>query len=250
MKKMMLTLAALVLSAAVVSAQDREIDLERIEEFNKLELTREASHVQVKLSTVFPMYFGWSALTNVNYKGDWAQYEGTGCLDTRTGKNFVYGLELADVHFKPSGTPLDVSLGLRWTFMDFTFSHPDYTIRAEGSSYVFRDIETELNPKYNYGKSKVHASYFGIPLRVALRFGHASAYAGASAELLTGGYAKYKRPKDRTQIGGVFNPFRATIEGGFHYGTLGVYVQYGLTPLFKESLSDARTLTLGLTLGL
>lgn len=248
MKKLMLTLAALALAVAV-AAQDREIDLERIEEFNKLELNKNASRVKVKLSTVTPMYFGWSVLTDVNYKGVWAVPGMAGCLDTRTGKNFVYGLELAALHFKPSGSPLDVSLGLRWTFMDFAFSRPDYTLRQSALGYVFVPIAEET-PSYNYDKSKIHANYFGIPLRVALHYGHATVYAGASAELCTGGYAKYKRPKSRTQIGEVFNPVRATVEGGFSYGLLGVYVQYGLTPLFRESLSDARTLTFGLVLGL
>jgi hypothetical protein len=48
----------------------------------------------------------------------------------------------------------------------------------------------------------------------------------------------------------LFNPIRASIEGGFSYGNLGVFVQYGLTPLFPANLSDARTLTFGLLLGL
>lgn len=250
MKKLILILAVLAAPLAAVSAQDRDIDLDRIQELNKLELNKNRNNrVRVKLSAVFPMYFGWSMLTGVDYKGDWTPFEAAGCLDTRTGKNFVYGLDLAALHFKPSGSPLDFSLGVRWTFMDFTFDNPEYTIRKAGGSYVFTPIRLDSHD-YDAAKSKVHANYVGIPLRATLHLGQASLFAGASAELCAGGYAKYKHPKSRTQIGGVFHPFRATVEGGFGYGILGVYVQYGLTPVFRESLSDSRSLTVGLVLGL
>ena len=82
------------------------------------------------------------------------------------------------------------------------------------------------------------------------RFGKATVYAGASAELLTSGYTKYKRPKRRTMAKDIFSPFRATVEGGFCWGPLGVFAMYGLTPLFPSDLSDARTLTRGLILGM
>ncbi|MBQ9661291.1 MAG: outer membrane beta-barrel protein [Bacteroidales bacterium] len=250
MKKLLIVLAAVIVSAAAVSAQDREISLDRIEDLNKREISKSGSNVRVSLSLAFPMQFGWSVLSHLNYKGDWAGYASEGMLDTRTGGNFVYGLEMAGVHFKSANGPLHVSLGLRWTFMDFTFSHPEYTIRpVGGDSFDFIPIKTE-NPNYDYNKSKVHATYFGIPLRASLHFGRAAVFAGASAELLTGGYAKYKRPDNRMQIKEVFHPFRATVEAGFNYGLLGFYVQYALTPLFKQTLSDANTFTFGLVLGL
>ena len=251
MNKWILTLAVLVMGAAAASAQDREISLD---DFNQIEISKPDARVETSLGVAFPMYFGLSTLTNVNYKGAWAGgYTGAWAggqdfLNFRTGKNFVYALDLASVHFKSGG--FHASLGLRWTFMDFTFSHPEYTIRpVGGGSFDFIPIKTE-NPNYDYNKSKVHATYFGIPLRASLHFGRAAVFAGASAELLTGGYAKYKRPDNRMQIKEVFHPFRATVEAGFNYGLLGFYVQYALTPLFKQTLSDANTFTFGLVLGL
>ena len=47
----------------------------------------------------------------------------------------------------------------------------------------------------------------------------------------------------------MFNRFRATVEAGVQYGILGFYANYGLTTLFPDSLSDARTLTFGIVLG-
>ena len=87
--------------------------------------------------------------------------------------------------------------------------------------------------------------------RIGLKFGKAMVYAGASAEFLTEGYTKYKHPKYRQHIKSAFNPFRATVEGGFSYGNLGVFVMYGLTPLFSEAMyAQANTLTFGLIMGL
>ena len=71
MKKLILAIAALALCATAF-AQDREIDLEDWDNFNKIELSRGRSHVETNLTFAFPMQFGWTTLTNINYKGDWA----------------------------------------------------------------------------------------------------------------------------------------------------------------------------------
>lgn len=242
MKRMLLMIAALAIGTVAASAQDREIDLEELEDLNKIEIAQ-GSHLETDLELFSPMYFGVSVLTNVNNY----MLNGTR-FDLQTPKNFVYGLQLADLHLRYN--VLDMSLGLRWTFMDFTFSDPAYTIRQVGNTYTPYPINLEAK-NYDGKKSKFHASYFGFPLRVGLKFGRTKVYAGASAEFLTEGYTKYKRPKYREQIKGAFNPFRATVEGGFSYGNLGVFVMYGLTPLFSDAMYvQANTLTFGLILGL
>ena len=126
MKKMLLLLAALTLSAAAF-AQDREIDFESLEDLNKIEIAS-GGKVETDLNLAFPMYFGASALVGTNYKGEWTALNNTHFLDMRTAKNFVYGLQLADLHLRYN--VLDVSLGLRWTFMDFTFSNSEYTLSS------------------------------------------------------------------------------------------------------------------------
>lgn len=245
MKKILLIFAVLALSVAAFA---QSIDLEELGDLNTIDLTREGSRVETELNFAFPMYFGWTALTNANAKGPWMNINTpipASTFDTR--KNFVYGLQLAD--FRIRYELLDVSLGLRWTFMDFTFVNSAETFRKTTGAWMPYPIQGET-PDYNGKKSKIHASYFGIPLRVGLDLGSSEVYVGASVEMLTGGYTKYKRPKNRQNAKDLFNPVRATIEGGFSYGGLGVFVMYGLTPLFQESLSDARTLTFGLLLGL
>ena len=240
-------IAALAIGAFAASAQDREIDLEQLEDLNSIELSKTGARVETELELFSPMYFGVSVLTNV--QDFTTNIAGSKGLELQTPKNFVYGLELADMHLRYD--LLDVSLGLRWTFMDFTFANSALTIRSAGNNYYIPSLIEIETPKYDGKKSKFHASYFGFPLRVGLNFGKAKVYAGASAEFLTEGYTKYKRPKDRQQIKGAFNSFRATVEGGFSYGNLGVFVMYGLTPLFSDAMyAQANTLTFGLIMGL
>jgi hypothetical protein len=244
MKKIILTIAVLAMAANSAFAQDREIDLQRLDDFNKIELSKAGTHVESNLSFAFPMYFGWNALTNINYKGDWSRIN-SNFLDMSLRRSFTYGLQLLDMNLRYG--PLGFSIGLRWTFMDFTFENSFTTIRQSGDSY-FPIIITE--PNYTGKKSKIHANYFGIPARLSVNFGRATLYAGASAEYLINGFAKYKHPKSKIQMNGLFNRFRVTVEGGFSYGNLGVFVLYGTTPLFRPDLSDARTLTFGILLGL
>ena len=244
MKKLILAIAALAFSCAAF-AQDREIDLEEWDNFNKIELSKGRTRVETNLTFAFPMYFGWTTLTNINYKGTWSTGSMSNFLNFDTGKNFVYGLQILgmDIRYGAFG----INLGARWTFMDFTFRDSYTTMVQAGNSFVPAAINVT---GYNGAKSKIHASYFGIPMRLSLNFGKATVYAGGSVEFLTNGYAKYRAPKSKTQMKGLFNSFRATVEGGFSYGNLGMFVQYGLTPLFPASLSDARTLTFGILLGL
>lgn len=244
MKKLILAIAALAFSCAAF-AQDREIDLEEWDNFNKIELSKGRTRVESNLTFAFPMYFGWTTLTNINYKGDWSTGSMSNFLNFDTGKNFVYGLELLGMDIRYGA--LGVNFGIRWTFMDFTFKDSYTTMIQVGNSFSPSVITAT---GYDGRKSKIHASYFGIPARLSLNFGRATVYAGGSVEFLTNGYAKYRSPKNRTQMKDLFNSFRATVEGGFSYGNLGMFVQYGLTPLFPASLSDARTLTFGILLGL
>lgn len=256
MKKLFLLLA---LSAICTGALAQDLDLD----INQISLSREDAAVEAELEFALPMYFGWTALTGVNYKGAWDYPGRPDFLDTRTGKNFVYGLEMAAVHFSKPGGSWDVSLGLRWTFMDFTLRDSQWTFRKVIPYGVYADaVQTGVEkvyfpysikaetPNYNGRKSKIHGNYIGMPLRVTYKTGDARIFAGASAEYLLNGYSKYRSPKNRQDVTPMFNRFRATIEAGVSYSSLGIFVLYGLTPLFPAELSDARTLTIGLLLDL
>lgn len=246
MKKLILALAAFAALSAGAFAQDLDM-----ESFNEIPLSKDGSRIETDLGLGFPMYFGASTLVNPTYKGEWAAAEKLmpGFQEMQIPRSFVYGLDMVSLGFKMDGVPVEASLSLRWTFMDFTFKNTAYTFREVGHTYLPSPIDVET-VSYDGKKSKIHANYLGVPLRVKLNVGKGFVYAGASAELFISGYTKYKNPKVRTSNNGIFSPFRATVEAGFGYGGLGFFVNYGLTPLFPVELSDARTLSFGLVLGM
>ncbi len=252
MKKLWLITAGLALAAVPMFSQTRhyEVDFDTWDNFNKIEISQSDSHVETSIGIAFPMYFGTSILSDVSYNGPWgtAVAEYPGFQDMRTSKNFFYALEMSALHFHAGH--VEVTAGLRWTFMDFTFKNPAYTLRGMGAEPYMPATILSGEPTYNYDKSKIHATYFGIPVRVGLEWGRSTLYVGASAELLVNGYTKYKHPKERIKADAIFNDFRATLEAGFSWNNIGVFVMYGLTPLFPNSLSNARTVSFGLTLGL
>ena len=91
MKKIMLVLAAFAALSMGAFAQDLDSDI------NEISLTKEDSPFHADLHLAAPMYFGTSVLVNPTNKGAWAMYDKI--QEMQTGKNFVYGLEMASVHF-------------------------------------------------------------------------------------------------------------------------------------------------------
>ena len=241
MKKLISIIVAFAALSTGLFAQDREL--------NQIQLSKEGSRIETDLFVAFPMHFGASALVNPTYKGLWNTEESLNphFLDTQLAGNFVYALEMVSLSFRSDASPLEASIGLGWTFMDFTFKNSRYTFEKVGDYAMPVPI---VMSGYDGRKSKYHATYFDVPLRISYKAGRGRIYAGASAGILVKGYTKYKHPRVRTTLNDIFNPFRATVEAGFGYGVLGFFVNYGLTPLFPETLSDARTLTFGLTLGM
>ena len=252
MKKLWLIVAGTAFAAAPIFSQTRhyEVDFDAWDGFNRIEISQDNSHVETSVGVAFPMYFGTSVLSDISYNGEWgtAMADYPGFQDMRTSKNFFYALEMVALHVHAGH--VEMTAGLRWTFMDFTFKNPAYTLRGVGSGPYMPASILSGQPDYNYDKSKIHATYFGIPVRVGLEWGRSTLYVGASAELLVNGYTKHKHPKERIKADAIFNDFRATLEAGFSWNNVGVFVMYGLTPLFPNSLSDARTVSFGLTLGL
>jgi len=114
-------------------------------------------------------------------------------------------------------------------------------------------IRFNLNNVSGISGSRVnlHTAYFGLPVRVAYKVGRwGKVYAGLSADVLVSGTAGFSGVSGRSNEKELFNPFRATVEGGFSWHGIGLWAGYGITPLFRPGTSTPHTLSYGIVIGL
>ena len=222
MKRIATIIAALCLLSAVAAAQN----------YTDIEISS-GNKVESKLRLVFPMHFGLSTLVNPTYNGPWAS----------TG----HGIEPIGLRFYSKKSPFEFGLGIRLSFMDYCLENPALSFHPVGGDYVPYEIVSE-QPSYNGTKSKIHASYVGVPLRFFFKAGKAKLYSGVSAEYMFNGYTKYREPKARVTTNELFNRLRAGVEAT--YGIIGGFASYSFSPLFDARYSNATVFSFGLTLGM
>lgn len=238
MKKIAIIIAALGIFAVSAAAQN----------YTDIELSS-GNKVESSLRLAFPMHFGFSTLINPTYNGPWASTGYGQFLNTQLPRNFNYGIEPVGLRFYSKRSPFELGVGIRFSFMDYCLENPAISFHSVGGDYLPYDISSE-QPAYNGTKSKIHASYVGVPVRIFFKAGKAKLYTGLSAEYMFNGYTKYREPKARVTTNELFNRMRAEVEIGATYGILGVFASYSFTPLFDTRYSNATVYTFGLTLGM
>lgn len=238
MKRIATIIAALAMFTAAAAAQD----------YTDIKLSS-GNKVESKLRLVFPMHFGLSTLVNPTYNGPWASSGYGQFLNTQFYRNFNYGIEPIGLRFYSQKSPFEFGLGIKFSFMDYCLENSALSFHPVGGVYMPYEIISE-QPGYNGTKSKVHASYVGVPMRIFFKAGKAKLYTGVSAEYMFHGYTKYREPKARVSTNELFNRLRAGVEVGATYGIIGVFASYSFTPLFNTSYSNATVFSFGLTLGM
>lgn len=256
MKKFLLVLAVLSFGTIVYS-QNRIVpsDLDELENFNEFG-KKQYKKISTSFDLAFPMHFAWSTLYGTTYDGVWAPLQAVSgdFLTLDMGQSFTYSLDMCSYNFHfGSERNFTLSLALRWTLSDFSLSNTGYALIPVGSSNTLTPVlAASRTPGYNGKKSKVHADYFGLPLMFKWKIDRIQVYAGATAEILVRARGRYREPSVKYEIpgGSGFNRFRSTVECGIAYGGLGVFAGCGLTPVFDPALSQAKTFTFGIVLGL
>lgn len=231
MKKIMILFAALSLAAASAAAQN--IPTPEFEIYSSGKLDSD-------LRLAFPMHFGFTSPLNSSRPFP----------DTKLAQSFYYAIDVASIRISSANSPLGLSIGIKLTFMDYSFQDTRFTYR---SVPVFGIQPTPIlleNTKYDGKKSKVHASYVGVPLMFSFKAGNAKIFAGGGADYMFHGYTKYRAPSYRQDLNELFNSFHAYAEAGFSYGIIGIFANYSITPVFNDAVSDSHTITFGLTLGM
>lgn len=130
-------------------------------------------------------------------------------------------------------------------------------LQAICNNYVFADkvsLYMDGNRKImpyvldgNIRKSKLTACYLGIPVSLTFRLDRkVQLEVGGYVNYLLDAYTKYKKPINRNSIGGL-NQMQAGLSANVTYDGFGVYMEYGLTPLFDlRNGPEAHTMTLGI----
>lgn len=100
-----------------------------------------------------------------------------------------------------------------------------------------------------YDKSKFKLTYLGVPFTIGFRVNRSlKISATASFDMLVDARNKVKKPKAKTQLYDL-NPYRSSVELSVYGHDCGLFVNYGLTSIFKESTGiDAHTLSIGIRL--
>lgn len=171
---------------------------------------------------------GFNFLTGLDYGGYPA---GTGdFLDVRSGNSFHFGVT-------PIGLNVDLgkkrkfafSTGLRYTVDNYRLSDNSITLgRVDGLI-----IPVPLDEKAD--KSKLRVTSLGIPLQFSFDpVRHLRIAVAGYFDFTMGTNMIQKKPKEKNTLSGV-NPFQFGLSGSVSYRGFGVYVRYGVTPLFKSS---------------
>ena len=100
-----------------------------------------------------------------------------------------------------------------------------------------------------YDKSKFKLTYLGVPVSLGIRMGNSfTVSATATFDMLVDARNKVKEPVSKTQLDNL-NPYRSSVEVSMGSNDFGIFVNYGLTSIFKDSSDiDARTLSIGVRL--
>lgn len=100
-----------------------------------------------------------------------------------------------------------------------------------------------------YDKSKFKLTYLGVPVSLGVRLGGSFTVAAtATFDMLVDARNKVKEPVSKTQLDDL-NPYRTSVEVSMGSDDFGIFANYGLTSIFKESSGiDARTFSIGVRL--
>ena len=169
---------------------------------------------------------GFNFLTGADYAGYPA--EAGDFLDIKGGNSPV-GLSVA----LDRKRRCEFSTGLRYTVDNYRLSDNSITLGREGGMIVPLPLDEKAD------KSKLRITSLGIPLQFSFDpVRHLRVAVVGYCDFTLGSNAIYKKPKEKSSLSGV-NPFRFGFGGSVSYRGFGLYVRYGVTPLFKSGAGPA-----------
>jgi hypothetical protein len=159
-------------------------------------------------------------------------------MELNYGKSITVNLNIMEWAFSNEANNFGLVTGLGFSFMDYTFDKPITIEKREGDGLL---MPVDLNPE-GLKKSKLHITYITAPLilevKTPLRMGSSrlSLAAGVVGGVNIGSHTKYKYKDDKEKSRSNFNlnQFKYDLTGRIGFGDFTVFVNYGMTPLFKD----------------
>lgn len=161
-------------------------------------------------------------------------------MDLHYGKSITVNLNFAEWAFTNEAKNFGLVTGLGFSFMDFTFDRNITLAKREGDGLL---VPVTLDPE-GLKKTKLNVTYLTAPLmleiKTPLRMGHSRLYlaGGVIGGVNIGSHTKFKYRNDKEKSRSNFNlnPFKYDLTGRIGFGDFCVFVNYGMTPLFKDGL--------------
>jgi len=185
-----------------------------------------------------PHWAGVEVGMNMYSSTDYSMYYGDEFFDLIPGKSLTWNFNFAEWAFKNEQNNFALVTGLGISFSDYRFDQ-QITIEKNDDGII---VPVSLEDLDNFNKSKLTMSYLTAPLMLEwktplrMRASKLSVSGGIIGGLHLGSHTKYKYSGNKEKARGNFNltQFKCDLTGRISFGDLGVFVNYGLTPLFKD----------------
>ena len=152
-------------------------------------------------------------------------------FDLRNGKSFHCSTTLVGLNVAfGRQRQFDLKTGLRYTIDNYRLSDNSITLGNENGMIIPRTLDEKAD------KSKLRITSLGIPLTFSYRVvRNLTVAVSGYFDFTMGANSIYKRPKVKNSLAGV-NPFLFSTAVAIGYHRVGVYLRYGVTPLFKSGV--------------
>lgn len=198
----------------------------------------------VSFSLIGQLRLGMNVLTDCNYYSYPSSVDGF--MDISPARSASVAVEFLEISaYLDRSRDVALSAGLQAVCNNYVFAD-------RISLYMTGD--RKVMPYFLGGyvsKSKLVTSYLGIPVSLTFRLDRkVRLEVGGYVNYLLEAYTKYKRPVSINPLGGL-NHVQAGVGANLTYEDFGVYIEYGLTPLFDlRNGPEAHTMTIGVLLNL
>ena len=189
--------------------------------------------------------WGVTRLTDSPYYEDWTDL---GDFLSLSGKSNSLSIEPISCHLRLDRKGIVwINTGICCTWDNYHFFNPITLVNNGNGNLMPMHIEEKIK------RTQMNAFYLGASLGLAFRIGNVKIGANATPEVLCYSESRYKttdKVKHKTEIQGL-NPVRLKVGATMMLDWIGVYVDYGLNPVFKEGTgNDARMVSIGVKVGI